>query len=85
MENRVQQLETGTIPGFDGLGTPQPEDVAFLTAEESTLTFRQQKLRNGILENFKRISLIEMHEAFTGLVIFNLSPYPCTIGSWGGN
>lgn len=68
VENRVQQLVTGTIPGFEGLGTPQPEDVAFLTAEKSTLTLRQQKLRNGIFENFKRISLIEMHEAFTGLV-----------------
>lgn len=68
VENRIQQLATGTIPGFEGLGMPQPEDVAFLTAEESTLTPRQQKLRNGIFENFKRISLIEMHEAFTGLV-----------------
>ena len=68
VETRVQQLATGTIPGFEGLGTPQPEDVAFLSAEESTLTPRQQKLRNGIFENFKRISLIEMHEAFTGLV-----------------
>lgn len=68
VETRIQQLATGTIPGFEGLGTPQPEDVAFLSAQESTLTPRQQKLRNGIFENFKRISLIEMHEAFTGLV-----------------
>lgn len=68
VDARIQQLAMGRIPGFEDLGTYKPEDVAFHTAEESALTPRQQKLRNGIFKNFKRISLIEMHETFTGLV-----------------
>ena len=68
LDNRVRvltkQYQTGALPGFEEIASSINFD--FLTKDEESLTPRELKYRNEILESFKQTSLIRMHGEYSG-------------------
>lgn len=68
LKNRIlymtEQFRTGNVTGFEEVVSNINFD--FLTVDIESLTPRELKYRNEILEGFKEMSLMRMHGEYTG-------------------